>query len=327
MARRVIILINTGSPKSLDLQDVRTYLEDFLTDKRIISLPAAIRVPLVKWIIAPRRAPKSRDKYALIWEEEGAPLVLRSEELAREVQRISGIPTLTAMRYSRGSVAGALSKASRLGCEEVVLVPLFPHYAMSSYESAIAHAMEAWEEGGYEFSLKSIAPYYNNPIFIDALAEQVSRFVQMGEHLVFSYHGIPLSQAEPYRGNMEKDYERQCQETTHLLMEHQWVKSLQLTHEVAYQSRFGNNKWLSPTLEERLERLPHEGHKRVAVICPSFVCDGLETTWEVGIDLKEKFGGTSLSLVECPNGSHTMARAIVDSVHNHATEAKRWIEP
>lgn len=327
MMKRVIILVNTGSPKSLDLNDVRTYLEDFLLDERIISLPSILRVPLVKGIIAPRRAPKSREKYALVWEEEGAPLVLRTAELAKEVQRISGTTTLTAMRYNRGSMALALEKANQLECEEVVLVPLFPHYAMSSFESAVAYAWEVWKNAGYEFALKCVAPYYNHPIFIDALAEQVSRFAQMGEHLVFSFHGIPLSQTTPYLGTVEKDYERQCLETTRLLMEHHWVKALQLTHEVAYQSRFGSRKWLSPTLDERLERLPREGHKRVAVICPSFVCDCLETNWEVGIHLKEKFGGSQLTLIECPNGSHTMARAIVDLVNHRATDADRWIAP
>lgn len=290
-------------------------------------MPSMIRLPLVKGIIVPSRASRSRDKYALIWEEEGAPLVLRTAELANEVQRISGIPTFTAMRYEKDSVGHALDKASQLGCEEVVLAPLFPHYAMSSYESAVAHVADTWEMGSYSFELKCITPYYNHPIFIDALAEQVSRFVQMGEHLVFSYHGIPLSQAKPYLGNVEKDYESQCQETTRLLMGHPWVKALQLTSEVAYQSRFGSNKWLSPTLEGRLDKLPSEGHDRVAVICPSFVCDGLETIWEIGIHLKKKFGGSNLSLVACPNGSHTMARAIVDLVNNLATGADRWISP
>lgn len=325
--KRVIILINTGSPKSLEVKDVRTFLEDFLTDSRVLNIPSLLRAILVKGIIAPRRAPQSREKYALIWEEEGAPLLLRTAELAKEVQRISGIPTLTAMRYDQGSVATAFKKAAQLASEEVVLVPLFPHYAMSSFESAVAHAVEVWEQGEYEFELQCIAPYYNHPIYIDALAEQVSRTVQMGEHLVFSYHGIPLSQAKPYLGNPEKDYEHQCHETTRLLMEHPWIKALQLTHEIAYQSRFGTKKWLSPTLEQRLEKLPQEGEKMVAVVCPSFVCDCLETTWEIGINLKEQFTGEQLSLIECPNGSHTMARAIVDLVHHHATTAENWIAP
>lgn len=327
MMKRAIILINTGSPESLALSDVRAFLEAFLTDKRIINLPSVLRILLVKGIIVPRRAPKTRDKYALIWEEEGAPLVLRSVELVREVQRISGVPTFTAMRYQKGSLKRTLDKAAQRGCEEVVLVPLFPHYARSSYESAIAHAMEVWQQGAYTFALRSVAPYYHHPIYIEALAEQVSQSVPMASHLVFSYHGIPLAQAKPYLGNIEKDYERQCQETTRLLMAHPWVKSLQLTHEVAYQSRFGSTKWLSPTLEERLAHLPSEGHKKVAVVCPSFVCDGLETTWEIGMHLKAMWAGDQFTLVPCPNASHTMARAIVDLINHSTTDVERWIAP
>lgn len=327
MSKRAILLINTGSPESLEVRDVRSYIEDFLTDERVMNIPTLVRIPLVKGIIAPRRASKSRDKYALIWEEGGSPLVLRTEELAKEVKRISDTPTLVAMRYNRGSVRRALERVKALGCEELVVVPLFPHYAMSSYESAMAHVLEEWTKGGYEFALMGAAPYYANKIYIDALAEQVCKVAVTGDHLLFSFHGIPVSQTTPYLGNHEKDYEWQCNETTTSLMNHPWIKALQVTHEVAYQSRFGTNKWLSPTLEDRIDKLPREGKRRIVVVCPSFICDCLETTWEISIHLKGQFAGDHLTLVECPNASHTMARAIVDITNQTTTDIIHWTKP
>ncbi|MDO5017551.1 MAG: ferrochelatase [Porphyromonas sp.] len=330
--RRAILLINTGSPTSLEVKAVRRYLADFLTDKRVISLPKWIRIPLVKGIIAPFRAASSRDKYALIWEEDGAPLLLRTRELARKIERESGIPVYVAMRYNKGSMAEALEQITLDGrADEVVAVPLFPHYAMSSYESALDHALSVYRKGEYPFRLKCVAPYYNHPLYIEAVAERVEQTVTQerleGKQLIFSYHGIPISQTKPYRGNKDKDYESQCIEATRLVMNHPRVKALGLSEEIAYQSKFGTNKWLSPTLEQRLSALPKEGKNRVAVVCPSFVCDCLETSWEIGIDLKDKFEGERLTLVPCPNDSTPMARAIINQVMESTDDIEMWTQP
>lgn len=324
---RAILLINTGSPKSPTTRDVREYLTDFLTDGRIIGLRQPFRNLLVHGIIAPFRATSSSKKYALIWTDKGSPLQLLTEALAHKVEEISGLPTYVAMRYNRGSVQTAFEAIKAKGIEEVVVVPLFPHYAMSSYESAVAHAVEVHREGGYPFELKCVAPYYNHPTYIEALVAQITTFAQPGEHLVFSYHGIPVAQTAPYQGNPDKDYEQQCIETTRLVTQHPRYKEMGLSHEIAYQSRFGHHKWLSPTLNDRLDNLPTEGKRLVAVVCPSFVCDCLETTWEVGIALKDKFQGDRLTLVECPNDSLLMAQTIVDQVTHLTTKAEIWTKP
>ncbi len=325
---RAILLINTGSPENLTTNAVRRYLNDFLTDRRIMNIPSAIRVPLVKGIIAPLRAKKSRNKYALIWQEGGSPLQLYTESLARKITMVGGIPTFSAMRYSRGSLAKAYQAIAETGTiEEVVLVPLFPHYAMSSYESAVAFAVDMHNALEPRFTLRCVAPYYNQSEYISVLVEQILNTVSFGDHLVFSYHGIPIKQTMPYAGDKSKDYPWQCEVTAQLVMSDPRLQKLSLTSEIVYQSRFGNGKWLSPTLEDRLARLPDEGKKKVAVLCPSFVCDCLETLWEIKVHASGLFKGEYLKLIPCPNDSTAMANAILRQVERHTTEAEYWTKP
>lgn len=324
------ILVNTGSPKSYAEADVRAYLAEFLTDPRVINMPTWVRIPLFKWIVAPKRAPHSARKYEMIWEGEASPLIRRTEELASKLERESGVPVFVLMRYSEEAIAETLRELSDESVERAYVIPLFPHYAMSSYETAVAH-VECWHRRcGHSFELLVARPYYDQSYYIEALAEQVLRRVKPGHHLLISYHGIPISQTKAYRGNPNKDYEYQCRETTRLLISHPKIEALRLSYEVAYQSRFGNSKWLSPTTEQRLLELPREGHKEVAVICPSFVCDCLETTWEIGIEGREIFlsaGGEELHLVPCPNDSDLMVKALMAMGEWDYSDASNWTKP
>lgn len=326
-AMRAILLINTGSPKSLETKEVRHYLTDFLTDSRIIGLAQPFRNILVHGIIAPTRAITSRNRYAKIWRKEGSPLQIFTEALASRIEKESGIATFVAMRYNRGSLQEVYDRIASKGFTEVILAPLFPHYAMSSYESAVVYAVEVHQQKSYHFTLKCIEPYFRHPLYIEALLDQIERFAKVGDHLLFSYHGIPLYQNKAYAGNPLKDYPYQCMETTRLVASHPRFKAMNLTYEVCYQSRFGHNKWLNPTLKSRLKALSKEGTKQVSVICPSFVCDCLETTWEVGIYMREHFPTLQPTLIECPNDSLRMASCIIDQVNYHTTEAIEWTKP
>lgn len=328
--RNVYILVNTGSPATLAVSDVRSYLSDFLTDKRVINMPRLLRIPIFKWFVAPRRAPHSAEKYAMIWEEEGSLLVIKTHSLARKLQHESGFPVFVVMRYSQESIEETLKELNDETVANAYIVPLFPHYAMSSFETAVAHIQDWYDRAGHSFYLMSLRPYYDNALYIDALVEQIAQNVKPQQHLLFSYHGIPISQTRAYKGNPYKDYEWQTTETTRLVMSHPSIESLNLTYEIAYQSRFGNNKWLAPTTEQRLLELPSEGHKSIAVVCPSFVCDCLETLWEIGIEGKEKFvqaGGSELTLVPCPNDSDLMVRAIQEHTIWNYSLAKEWTKP
>lgn len=324
---RAILLINTGSPKSLETKEVRNYLTDFLTDPRIIGLPQPLRSLLVHGIIAPTRSMTSKSRYAKVWRPEGSPLQILTEALATRIESESGIATFVAMRYNRGSLEEAYQRITTQGFTEVVLVPLFPHYAMSSYESAVAHAVEVRQQGSYPFALHCVAPYFSHQLYIEALLEQIERLATPDGHLLFSYHGIPLYQNKAYAGIPQKDYPYQCGETTRLVTTHPRFKAMNLSYEICYQSRFGHNRWLTPTLECRLEALAKEGQKKVSVICPSFVCDCLETSWEVGIYMKERFSILQPTLIGCPNDSLTMANCIIDQVNHHTTEAIEWTKP
>nr|WP_234409084.1 ferrochelatase [Marinilabilia salmonicolor] len=160
MSKKAILLANLGSPDSTQTSDVRRYLREFLMDERVIDIPRVPRWLLVNGIIAPFRAPKSGAKYKSIWTDEGSPLIVLTEKLTRKVQEHSGIPAYMCMRYGNPTPDAALSQIAQEhpDVEEVVLFPLYPHYAMSSYETAVEHVKKSWEQGPWKFQLKVIAP-------------------------------------------------------------------------------------------------------------------------------------------------------------------------
>lgn len=309
-----ILLINTGSPRSTRVSDVRHYLSHFLYDPRIIGMPAPLRWLLVKGVIAPFRAASSARKYRTIYTEEGSPLVTLTEKLARRMADLGGAGVYTCMRYHRGSTRAALDQAVADGNHRITLIPLFPHYAMSSWESAVEHVRDI-HRAHYPFlDLKVVRPYYDAPLYIDALAKNIAAVAEPHTHLLVSLHGLPLSQVRPYSGDPGRDYVSQTDTTVELLAQHPLIQALDLTIEKSYQSRFGPTRWLSPGTRVRLSELPHEGVRRVAVVCPGFVCDCLETLWEINIDGRavfEKAGGDHLTFIPCPNDSDDMVRCLL----------------
>lgn len=333
--KRSLLFINIGSPRSASAADVGRYLREFLTDPRIIPLPYLMRHLLVKGIIVPFRAGKSAKRYELIWQEEGAPLDIYTHRLADKVSRITNLPAYVTMRYTAGDTAERLMEMERDGVGEVILVPLFPQYAMSSFESSVAHVHKVYEQGRrsgkYGFGMSTITPFYAHSGYIDALAERLAPELAPGDHLLCSFHGIPMDQVLPYRNSANKNYLAHCDATIRLLLEHPLLAPIRerITHEQVYQSRFDNRKWLSPTLVGRLTALPAEGKKRVVVISPTFICDCLETIEEIGIMGREIFmqnGGESFTLIPAPNDSDTMARAFADMVTQGThTPLSRWI--
>lgn len=307
------LLTNTGSPRSCCVEDVGQYLRTFLTDPAIMGMPYLLRQLLVRGIIVPKRAPKSAKRYRQIWLPEGSPLVVYSRQLAEELSRLSGCPTYLAMRYEEGSVDRALRQAEEDGVTELISQPLYPQYASSSFGSASDFVRRRYEALRPSYKLTERGPFYDHPDFIRSLAEQVAGVGLSPEtHLLLSFHGLPLSQVKPYLSDPERDYTYQCRRTMELLLECPEVPPLR-SHELVYQSRFGH-RWLTPELTKRLAALPGEGVRRVAVLCPSFVADCLETLEEVGIDGRRIFhevGGEELTLIPCPNGSPTLARVLL----------------
>jgi protoporphyrin/coproporphyrin ferrochelatase len=323
MTKKALLLMNLGSPDSTRVKDVRRYLNEFLMDERVIDIPYLPRLMLVKGIIAPFRAPKSAEAYKSIWTKDGSPLITISKDLTKEVQaELPDMPVRLCMRYGNPSPQVAFDALAKEfpDLEEVVLLPLYPHYAMSSYETAVEYAREIHAKNNYPFRLSMIGAFYNDTDYLDALAESLRPYIQPDLDLIlFSYHGIPerhVKKTDPTRNTclMTADccsrpnaahatcYRHQVFFTTAEI-----AARLNLPKEkvaTSFQSRLGRDPWLKPYTAVRLKELPAEGIKNILVVCPAFVSDCLETLEEMGEEGKEFFleaGGTKFTLAPCMN--------------------------
>lgn len=320
--KRAVILMNLGSPDSTEVKDVRKYLDEFLMDKRVIHAPWFFRALLVKGIIVPFRAPKSAEAYRTIWWKEGSPLIVLTKQLQQQVQEKLDVPVEIAMRYGSPGPKQAYDSLMQQvpGLEEVILFPLYPHYAMSSFETAVEYMKTEKAKYKYPFELKVVAPYYNDADYIDAMAESIRPYLnQEFDKILFSYHGIPerhirLSDVTGCHCLQSENccttpspahaqcYRHQTKETTRLL-----TKALNLPEEKVehtFQSRLGRDQWLLPYTAVRLTELPGEGVKKMLIVCPAFISDCLETLEEIAIGGKEIFehaGGEAYTAIPCLN--------------------------
>ena len=327
--------MNLGSPDSTSVKDVRNYLKEFLMDARVIDSPYLIRTILVKGIITPFRAPKSAEAYEAIWTKEGSPLVVITKHLKEALQKEITEPVEVSMRYGNPTMKNAYDnlQAKYPALEEVVLVPLYPHYAMSSYETAVAHAENIHKKGKYPFRISVVKPFYNDSGYIAALAESIKPYLANNPgHLLFSYHSIPerhIHKSDVTGNHCLKTanccetpspahahcYRHQCFVTTKLVTEY-----LGLTkdkYSVSFQSKLGRSEWLKPSTTLRMEEMPKEGIKNLLVVSPAFVSDCLETLEELAIREKENFlkaGGESFTFIPCMNTNPAWVKALADLV-------------
>lgn len=314
--------MNLGSPDSTSVKDVRRYLNEFLMDERVIDMPFLSRMLLVKGIIVPFRAPKSAHAYKTIWTKDGSPLIVLTKQLQIALQQLISEPVEIAMRYGDPSPKAAfdilMQKAPDL--DEVILLPLYPHYAMSSYETAVEYAKEIHQKKKYPFRLTIIKPWYNEPSYIEALSESIRPYLeQQFDHLLFSYHGLPerhilksditgrhclrvtdcCQESSPAH---DFCYRHQCFITTELVAAKLSIPKSK--YSFSFQSRLGRDAWLKPYTDERLQTLPAAGVKKLLVVCPAFVSDCLETLEEIAIRGKEMYmqqGGESFTAIPCLN--------------------------
>jgi protoporphyrin/coproporphyrin ferrochelatase len=332
---RGIILMNLGSPDSTEVYEVRKYLNEFLTDKRVIdSWP--VRNLLVRTVIVPTRAPKSAEAYRTIWTKEGSPLVQITRTLAEKLQELVPQSVAVAMRYGNPDMDSAYQSLLKRtpDLEEVVAIPLYPHYAMSSYETAVEHAKEVHRKKKYGFRLKFIPPFYQDPKYIHAMAENMRPWLQKGfDHLLFSFHGIPerhIKNSDPTRQHCLQSadccsrpsvahatcYRHQCLQTMNLVASE--LSLPQNKYSFSFQSRLLKDPWLKPYTDFRLEEMPAEGIKSLLVVCPAFVSDCLETLEEIAIRGKESFleaGGSEYEMIPCLNTHPLWVQTLADWVH------------
>ena len=332
--KRGILLMNLGSPDSTQVKDVSRYLNEFLLDGRVIDYPWLFRKILVSGIIVPFRAPKSAEAYKTIWTKEGSPLINITRQLQAAVQQLVDEPVEISMRYGNpDSKAGLDNLMKRApGIEEVIALPLYPHYAMSSYETAVEDARLVHQTGKYPFKLRFIKPFFKDEVYINALTESMKPFVSKPyDHILFSYHGLParhLRKSDVTKQHCLKVadccnvesmahktcYRHQVFTTTKLVTERLGIPPEK--YSISFQSRLGKG-WLEPFTDVRLQEMPKEGIKNLLVACPAFVSDCLETLEEIAERGKEIFieaGGEHFEMIPCMNTHPVWVNAVKELV-------------
>lgn len=338
--------MNLGSPDSTSVKDVRRYLNEFLMDGRVIDMNWLARTLLVRGIIVPFRAPKSAHAYQAVWWKEGSPLIVLTKQLQQAVQQQVEEPVVIAMRYGNPTPQAAFDElmAKVPGLEEVIAVPLYPHYAMSSYETAVEYAKEVHTRKKYPFKLTFIEPFYNESHYLHALSESIKPYLQQEyDHILFSYHGIPerhVHKTDPGDRhclqvndccNVPAEahkfcYRHQCLTTTKLVAAELEIPGHK--HSFSFQSRLGRDEWLKPYTAKLLEELPAQGIKKLVIVCPAFVSDCLETLEEIALQGKESFlaaGGESFTLIPCLNLHPLWVQALAGWVKQEAQSWERTV--
>lgn len=320
MSKQAVLLVNLGSPDSTSVSDVRTYLREFLMDGRVLDAPFPVRWCVVNLTILPSRPAQSAEAYEKIWTPEGSPLVATSRKVQAALQERTGTRVELAMRYRNPSILEAVIKLRDEGVEDLLLIPLFPHYAMSSYETAVVRVREIVTAHAPRMTLTVTPPYFDQPGYIRAMVANASEYLQQDyDHLLFSFHGIPerhLRKSDPTGGHRlpmdiscgpncsspDTCYRSQCIKTAEAVTRAAGVPKSK--YSIAFQSRLGRDPWLRPYADVVIEDLAKAGKKKLVVICPSFVSDCLETIEEMGIRGRETFvdaGGEDFRLIPCLN--------------------------
>lgn len=331
-----ILLVNLGSPKSPTAKDVKPYLDEFLMDKRVIDMPYLLRAFVVKGIILNTRPEKSAAAYQKIWWEEGSPLIVLSEKLQRKVQELSSLPIALAMRYGTPSIKDGLQELKQKGVTQVLMIPLYPQFAMATTETITALAQELKNKYFSEMTIESLPAFYNRPDYIKTLADSIARHLSEFpyDHILFSYHGVPerhIRKSDITKKHCKIDqsccntpskahefcYRHQCLETTKQVVELLGIPPQKYSN--SFQSRLGIDKWLQPPTDTTVNNLAIAGVKNLAVVTPAFVADCLETLEEIGMEAAEEFkhhGGETLKAIPCLNDEDQWAQTLANWIKN-----------
>jgi len=329
-AKKGILLINLGSPKSTEVKDVKEYLDEFLMDERVIDYRWFFRALLVQGIILKTRPKKSAAAYRTVWTEEGSPLIVISKQLQQKLQDRVDVPVGLAMRYAEPSIEQGIQELVDKGVTEIVTLPLYPQFAMSTTETVNEKVKEVQQKLFPNIQIKDVKPFYNRDVYVEVLAQSIKEHLPENfDMLLLSYHGVPerhIYKTDPTKTCKINDccfkddlpshpycYRHQCFKTSELLR----IK-LGLPQEkmmTSFQSRLGKDKWIEPYTDETLENLPKKGIKNLVVVCPAFVSDCLETLEEISVEGKEEFlhaGGESFTYIPCLNDRDDFVEVVKD---------------
>jgi ferrochelatase len=334
-----VLLLNLGTPDSPSVPDVRRYLREFLSDPRVIDIHPAARWLLLNLVILPSRPAKSARAYRMVWGADGSPLLAHSRRLSDGVQAALGPGHLVelGMRYGAPSIASALARLVAAQPRKIVVLPLFPQYSSAATGSAVERVYEVAGKAWNVPPIETIGAFYDDPGFIAAFADVAKRHLAgfRPDFVLFSYHGLPerhMRKSDPSGRHCLASagccdaigrenrycYRAHCFATTRAL-----VASLGLgsdRHSVSFQSRLGRTPWIHPYTDEVLPELARAGKQRLAVMCPAFVADCLETVEEIGIRARAQWrslGGEDLLLVPSLNSDPLWIDAVARLVRQH----------
>ena len=316
-----VLLTNLGTPDGADTKSVKRYLAEFLSDRRVVEIPPLIWQPILRGIILNTRPQKSAEAYAQVWSEDGSPLAAITKAQNKALQGAFGLGVMVdwAMRYGKPSIPERLQAMKDAGCERILVAPLYPQYCGATTATANDKAFEALAKMRWQPALRTLPPYHDDAVYIDALATSIEAGVAAldfePQAIVASFHGMPQRTLE-----LGDPYHCHCQKTGRLLGERLGKPLI-----VSFQSRFGRAKWLEPATDITLEELPAKGITKIAIVAPGFSADCLETLEELAIRGRESFeekGGTHFAYIPCLNASDTgveMLRTLL------ARELEGWV--
>ena len=338
MSNKAVLLVNLGSPDSCKVADVRKYLDEFLMDANVIDVPWLLRSLIVRVFILPHRPKDSAEAYKKIWTDDGSPLIVNSNKVIEKLINHIDSPIELGMRYGNPSIASAIKnlKMDNPELQQILLVPMYPHYAMSSYGTVVDKVRSELLILYPDIKLYILSNFYNDKLYINALSESIRPFIENDyDHILFSYHGLPerhLKKTDPTKKHClrvenccivespahQYCYRHQVFETTKLTIEALGISREK--YSISFQSRLGWDKWLDPNTEGKLLKLANAGIKKLLVVCPAFVSDCLETLVEIEIRGKENFlsaGGEELILIPCLNDKQIWIETIADWINNY----------
>ena len=317
-----VLLINLGSPKELSKKSVRQYLRVFLSDDNVVDLPKFFQQFILRLFILPFRPKNTLEAYEKIWTKEGSPLIISTESIANKLTKKTGWNVEYAMRYEEPSIEKALHKFKKNEINKIYVISLYPHNAMATTVTTELETRNVAMNVSNDFELIFTKPFFDNEEYINAMVNSIRPYVENKSYdkIIFSYHGIPKRQAKKTDETgehcfstsncceIENDGSKDCYRSHTRIASDLTAKKLGLKDdqwEIAYQSRIGPG-WLTPFTDKRLAKLPEEGVDNIAILCPSFISDCLETLEEIDIRGRETFlkaGGKKMTYIPCLNDS------------------------
>jgi ferrochelatase len=330
--KKAVLLVNLGTPDSPKTSDVRSYLFQFLNDKRVIDIPWLLRKILVNGIIVPFRAPKSAKVYKELWTDRGSPIIYHTEDLTNKLKQElgDGYHVEYAMRYKNPSLKKTLKSWEGKNFEQIIILPLFPHYASATNGSVIEESMNVFKKWWVIPEISFVSQFYDHEFYLKGFEEQGNKHnFEEYDHVLFSFHGLPerhvdkvydeglCQDNECEQGVTEANqfcYTATCYETAIQLAKRFNLK--ESDYSVGFQSRLGRG-WIEPFSDKIIEDLAKKGAKKLLVFSPAFVADCLETTIEIGDEyqeLFEEFGGEKVQLVESLNSSDTFVNGLKEMI-------------